>query len=386
MGRNERTYLGAADGANSPQAWFYMVHEGNRQLWAGYGSNGFWTTASLVEGTKYSFDATLVAGEQSLSIDGELVASRTYEDEVDARFNLRLFGALGKFESAARCYGLTLWQGYGVARSFKPCVVDGKAMLYDEVTGHVFKPSPDIAAGGNAEPDLTGPATPAYWLEYVESDGNEYVDTGVIGRTGTACEMDMAFLVPEDAGFLDSRTDNNRFYLLHNGISGALVGYGDWMYLPASGTEGTTNGLCETSYRTNKGDELEFEKGRKYHVVSSLTNNVQFVDVDGTRRLEMSRDEYVNTGCNLYLFACNQDGTAKWPGKGMIYRLRIWQDGVLVRNFRPVRLSNGVAVLWDTVHRRAYTALDVATGDPTFFAGSCGEEIEMKRGLIVVVQ
>ena len=50
----------------------------------------------------------------------------------------------------------------------------------------------------------------------------------------------------------------------------------------------------------------------------------------------------------------------KYPGKTRLYSLKLYQgnadgsDMQLVRDFKPVRLKNGLVVLWDFVNSRAY--------------------------------
>lgn len=41
-------------------------------------------------------------------------------------------------------------------------------------------------------------------------------------------------------------------------------------------------------------------------------------------------------------------------GKCRFRWLKIWQDGALVRSFRPVMLENGLAALWDSVSERVF--------------------------------
>ena len=68
----------------------------------------------------------------------------------------------------------------------------------------------------------------------------------------------------------------------------------------------------------------------------------------------------IDTGLNLYAFAVNMDGLPKYPGKARLYSLKLSQgsaDGsnmLLVRNFKPVKLSNGLVVLWDFQNKQAY--------------------------------
>ncbi|MBQ6327964.1 MAG: hypothetical protein IJI35_03035 [Kiritimatiellae bacterium] len=383
VNRDERAYLAAADTNARGGTFFYMVHEGNQKLWVGHaGSGGYPTMDAMSAGTKYAFDVTLADGTQTFSLDGANIYSGTAAGSVDTGVNLMLFSGIGRFHSAARCYGLKLWQGdpdgssMQLVRDFKPCIVDGKAMLYDEISKSVFKPSPDIPASGNTgNIVLTGEEKPAAYVEYVESDGTIFVDTGITGKSGTAADMEMAFLAKADTGFLESRTSTVRYYLLHNGAGYAMVGWSDWYYVPAS--EG---GMTKTA-------SFAMTLGQKYHVESSLATGSQTVRIDGTLLLNDTKTDNIDTGCNLHIFACDQNGAPTYASKSRLYWLKLYQDGNLVRDFKPVRLNNGLVVLWDFKEGKAYPAQSTASPyDYTFFSKVGPEGDAIVPGLMIFIR
>ncbi len=204
-------------------------------------------------------------------------------------------------------------------------------MLYDEVTQMLYRPSPDIPASRTGKIVFTGEEKPAQYVEYVESNGKIFVDTGVIGKSGTKGELDVTFLANEDKGCVDSRSGGNRFYLFHNGSTtyGILYGYGGYVNI---GTPSV---------------------GTRYHVESSLFTGSQLVWINGELKGNGSSSTAYDTNLSMYLFACHQDGAPTYAGSYRFYRLKLWQgnaDGSnlqLLRDFKPVRLSNGVVVLWD---------------------------------------
>ena len=79
-------------------------------------------------------------------------------------------------------------------------------------------------------------------------------------------------------------------------------------------------------------------------------------DATGTEKLWSSRTDSaaVDTGRSLYLFARNNDGAPDGFCMGRLYFLKLWQNGTLVRDFKPVRLWNGLVVLWDFVNNEPY--------------------------------
>ena len=81
------------------------------------------------------------------------------------------------------------------------------------------------------------------------------------------------------------------------------------------------------------------------------------------------------------------------PAASRFYFLKLWQgdaDGSnmrLVRNYKPVKLSNGLVVLWDFVEKKAYVPQSTtAPYNYTTFpvVGFDGEEI--RPGLMVILR
>ena len=344
--RQQRAYLSAVRATTGSA--FYMIHAFNRELDVAYGGSVYpkidGATIKPTIGTKYSFDVTLANGSQTLKWGEEgqelaTVLSTNLTGSIDAGTSLYLFSSsYWRHRSIARCYGLRIWDGSTLVRDFKPCLVDGKGMLYDEVTKMLYRPSPDIPASRTGKVVFSGMERPAQYVDYVESDGTIFVDTGVVGKSGTKAELDVTFLEDNDRGCLDSRSGNNRFYLFHNGSTtyGILYGYGDYIDIgtPSIGT--------------------------RYHVVSSLFAGSQLVWINGELKGNGSNSTAYDTNLSMYLFACHQDGAPTYAGKYRFYSLKLWQgnaDGsnlALLRDFKPVKLTNGMVVLWDDVNNEPY--------------------------------
>lgn len=384
--RNGRCYLGADDPTYWPN-FFFMMYAENQKIWGGYGNGlgdssvtyGASTSVSMTSaGTKYSFDASFMDGAQTVELNGTQIWSLSNSAEYDTGRNLHVFSSGSRYRSAARCYGLEIWQDGEKVRDFKPCIYEGKAMLYDTVTASVFRPSPDIPASKTDGVILTGLEKPAYYVDYVESDGTIFVDTGVKGKSGTSADIKMMFKESADKGFLDSRKGDSRFYLIHNGSNNNVfyIGYGK------------AQSFSPCAINTD------------YTVQSELSVGRQEVTVDGVSKWTTGQtttyinpSDNINTGYNLYLFAMNQDGSPTYAGQARLYYLKLYQgdsDGSnmkLVRNLKPVRLSNDVVVLWDFVEKKAYRPQLVSSpGTYTTFTsvGADGEAI--RDGLVIILR
>lgn len=384
--RNGRCYLGADDPTYWPN-FFFMMYAENQKVWGGYGNGlgdnsvtyGAPTSVSMTTaGTKYSFDASFMDGEQKVELDSTQIWSLSNSAAYDTGRNIHIFSSGSRYRSAARCYGLEIWQEGEQVRDFKPCIYDNKAALYDTMTQCVYLPSPYIPVSKTGSIVLSGEEKPAYYVDYVESDGTIFVDTGITGKSGTKADLKLQFKEQADKGFLDSRTGDSRFYLIHNGANNNVfyIGYGK------------AQSFSPCAINTD------------YTVQSELSVGRQEVTVDGVSKWTTGQtttyinpSDNINTGYNLYLFAMNQDGSPTYAGKARLYYLKLYQgnaDGSnmqLVRNFKPVQLSNGLVALWDFKNKKAYLPQLVSSpGTYTQFpvVGSTGDKIN--AGTVVIIR
>ena len=307
---------------------------------------------------KHSFDVTLNNGSQTMKWNDETVISTNITGNVDIGDTLHLFSSsYWRYRSAARCYGLQIWQNGNLVRDFKPCIYENKGMLYDMVTEKLYRPSPDIPVSRTGPIVFTGAEKLSNHVDYVETDGTIFINTGVRGRAGTKADLKMRFLHNADSSFLDTRNDNlgdsvaRRFYMWHNYTdhSSNNMGYGYGAWNPLVGT---------------------FATNTDYHVVSSLFAGSQSVTINGVAYSNtsgnMANTTEVDTALDMYLFACNRltSGGANsyptWASKTRLYWLKIYQGDMngsnlqLVRDYKPVRLANGLVVLWDFANNEPY--------------------------------
>ena len=82
-----------------------------------------------------------------------------------------------------------------------------------------------------------------------------------------------------------------------------------------------------------------------------------------------------------------------WVGSYRFYGAKIWQgdaDGSnlqLLRNFRPVRLANGLVVLWDFVNNEPYLPQSAtAPYDYTTFSAVGPDGAEIRDGMTVIIR
>lgn len=297
---------------------------------------------------------------QKWYVDGVSRADVVGTNFVDTGVNLTVFanninGSITG-QSRARCYGLKIWQkppeatvddAYTLVRDFQPCVKNGRAGLYDAVSQTIFysESGTDLVAG----PDVNEPDA---FVDYVESTGGQFVDLEVEGKSGVSMEADMMWVeVPSDGSFVAARNgDNTRFYLYHNYVN-QTIGYNAYHQSGVS----TAAGVRQT-------------------VRTVLKSGTQTLEVDGQSVMSRTDAATVNTGLNLYLFACNRDGAAVYGTKVRCYGLKLWDGDRLARDLRPCLKGNS-ACLYDEVSKRIFRAGNggtlktqrVKAGKPDYF-------------------
>lgn len=409
LGESHRAYLACGYwNSNSDANRFYMVddiaQQNSQQPWIGYGNYSQAFGSAYVAGTKYAFDVSFAAGGQTFSLTPEGGSTSTFSTNwtgaATGMGNLYLFAcndAKNKkpiYRAPARCYGLTIWQGETKVREFKPCVRDGQAALYDMVSQRIYYPTPAIPADGNTGPiteESTRSPFDAY-LEYVESDGTQYIDTDVIGRAATTAEFVETNLRPDNGGeecFLGAigSAADSRFYMWYHGNIYTLgLGYDGSYWRPSLSDPATP----ATQWGEGYADVYRLRCGDTTHARISFAAGSQKVtivnDATGARTVVSAQTiaDNVNTEQDLYVFANNKNGTPNAFSRSRLYWLKIWQNGAPVRKFQPFRLKNGLVGLWDHVEEKAYFPR-TAAGDITCFSAVGPETRPMRDPAFMMI-
>ena len=182
-----------------------------------------------------------------------------------------------------------------------------------------LSPVDAVAADWTGEPD--------FYVTYIAatSGGNQYIDLGIVGKTGVKMETDMMWSsdITGDISYMGARKGDVRYYPLNANGSKWSTGYSVWQ-------KGST----------------DITAGKKYHVVSDLKAGSQTIVADGTKVHSKSQSGTVDTGLNLYLFAINYNGTASNFSVARCYGLTIWDADGTAHVFSPC-VKNGEACLYD---------------------------------------
>ena len=185
-------------------------------------------------------------------------------------------------------------------------------------------------------------------VEYLESTGTQYIDTGVIAKSGLSTILSFEYTsITSTASMLDARSGNNRFYLCHSGAPSSTYyfyyGYGSAYQssvVPASNT--------------------------KYLIETNLSVGAQSMKVNGTQILTGTDSTNYNLNVNLYLFGMNYS-TPQYLAKAKLYSCKILDDGTLIRDYIPAIDSSGRPCMYDLVEKKAY--YNKATSGDEFIYG-----------------
>lgn len=176
-------------------------------------------------------------------------------------------------------------------------------------------------------------------VEYIQSSGTQYINTGFVPNQDTRLVLDLTY-VSSDSGevVLGGRTAY--------GSNSFTTWPSSWKWKDEYGSSTITT----TTTADNARHTLEKNKNVTY--------------LDGTAICTHSSQTFTSP-VSLYLCGLNQNGTLNNIAKIKIYSCQIYDNGTLVRDFRPCTNASGAAGLWDDVNSVFYA--NAGTG--TFTAG-----------------
>ena len=229
-----------------------------------------------------------------------------------------------------------------------PGVKNGEGCLYDRVNdkGYLSGGDASTAAAGLVGPPAGVPANPKYELEYLGSEGNSYIDTGILGNPGLRVEAEIMWT---DNAPADDQHIIGSFDKINNGAT-------SWRCYPIS----MFSSLNATFYfgEVINNNWFKYTIGKKYRVVSDFGASTQSLTVDSLdgspafSRSSSSSYSAIADGKTLHLFALGHATKGvSCQTKARVYSMKIFQNGSLVRHYVPVIADNGGPYLYDKVTR-----------------------------------
>lgn len=273
------------------------------------------------------------------SINGETVHTSTAAT-FTCPVNLTLFavnnnGTINK--GSVSIYSCQIWDNGTLVRQYAPCInPDGEVGLYDVVEGKFY---------GNAGTGTFVAGDELLEVEYIESTGAQYIDTGFVPNQDTCIDMVVTPLSSENAG------DGVGFIPY-----GAAQAYNDRAFECYS---------QNSKYEFNYDGQLDYlstiEVGQKIEILHDK-NNVSIITGDETTELSFDYETFT-APYTLTLFAIHRSSVI--CGLAKVYSCKVYDNGTLIRRYIPMVTGGGVAGLYDLVNNTFI--VDAAGGN--FFAG-----------------
>ena len=305
-----------------------------------------WSSSQLSLNTVYTINQKWVASTkyEEMTYNGTTdTVTRTVEPNIAANTNtLKLFldnrDNITAIANPLRIYKLQIIQNNALVRDFIPCLDNNNVpCVYDKVEGKAYY---------NAGTGSFTYGRKIIPVEYLESSGTQYIDTGIKGKSG-----------------ISAKTKVNYTYL-----SGSTS--------HAIGGEYTTNTSCYFGMVRANGHFTYLYKNSVVETNTTLSINTDY-DIDitlnnGNQRFVINGN-VVSTGTvsgdftatnNLFLYAINSVNGADVYGSLKMYYMQIWDNGTLVRDMIPCKDENNVGFLFDRATHTAY--LNAGTGSFTF--------------------
>ena len=266
------------------------------------------------------------------SIDGAVNIREAYTFTCPG--SLELFacyndGTKGYLPSKAKMFSCAIYDNDVKVRDFIPCCrkSDKTAGLFDLVNRKFYASESE----DNFIVKITDKISNYNIIDYIESTGTQYINTGVIPTELTTIEA--KFSTTKNYPFGVRTSSQSKICYISDSYGVWCLRYG----LTSNCTYGTVD--------------------ENIHTVKMGIDGVYF---DGTFVEKPVQDPFTCMG-SLYLFALNNNGSPSC-GNSKIYSFKMYNDGILIRNFVPCyRKSDGVIGMFDTVNNYFYE--NVGTGE-----------------------
>ena len=372
----------------SKNANFLHVASGpNGEMWFRAGS----TTLTMADvafaiDTDYTIVYDVHASSQTYSVTGPFGTITTNDTQATVNttpntfyvFAQNLNGETYGSASSVRLYSLKIWQDSVLVRDFVPGVKDGEGCLYDRVSSKCFLSGNGAitSAAGLVGPPAGTPTQPKYKLSYLGSEGNSYIDTGILGNPGLRVEAEVAWTdtTTTDDHHILASFDNLSY---GSGVSRRCYAisatYNDENLRALLGVGNSNKYFGETSYVAD----------RKYRIETEFSGTGQTLTINGTYNFTFDNAfPQVETGKTLYMFATGHSSQAsgmKYPTKARVYWLKIFQNGALVRDYVPVIADNGGPYLYDKATKTFHQGATSGFWD----VGEVGERLAQEFTIII---
>ena len=180
-------------------------------------------------------------------------------------------------------------------------------------------------------------------LEYIESTGTQYIDTGIVASNNVTFECKISVSTFSSNYIMGTRV-GGKYMLAYSESRYYCFDYG-------------------TNSRINLGDHSDTNE------LITIKKEIGSISVNGISH-SITESSFATTE-NITLFAEKTATGVYAHGSKKIYKFNFWNNGTIVRNFVPAKDSSNVVGMYDLVEGKFYTN----KGTGTFVAG-----VEQKSG------
>lgn len=178
------------------------------------------------------------------------------------------------------------------------------------------------------------------FLQYIQSSGEQYIDTGFVPNQDTRVYAQCALaLASSTAGLFGVRESSSARAFQF--VTQANYYRSDY------------NGTLSNVTNNNYGATMFY-----------VDKNKNVTDINGLYSSEAPYGTFTCPG-NMYVFATNNNGSLYAYSSASLYSMKIYNNGTLVRDFKPAKNPDGVIGLWDAKNEMFYSN----SGTGTFTAG-----------------
>lgn len=304
----------------------------NENYWELGVYDAFSNTEPPTVGTRYKIVASTVKGSGYLKVNGTQIITQNNSNG-RASTSLYLFAnnkaGTATDHAPVKCYSCKITVGGSLVRDYVPMkrISDNALGLYDLVNDKFYT---NAGTGTfTAGPVIVEPLdeSKVVELEYIESNGAQYVSVGLKPNQNTRVRMD-AYMTQEvfPSVFFGCRPSsyNKNFALFIN------------------------SSVVQSTYNASTAKVT----GADVYVRSVLDANKNTVQAGGASATHTAGT--FQTDFELFLFASNEAGTAKYFAYVRAYACQIFDNGLLARDYIPAKTVEGEIGLYDRVFKEFY--------------------------------
>lgn len=192
-------------------------------------------------------------------------------------------------------------------------------------------------------------------VEYIESTGTQYIDTGVIAKSPCAISCDFVWTALSDNALLIGAANTSAL------STKALYAIGQY----PRGKWFIRFGNVYSSV-SNTGD---IRSGEMNSVIVVLEKNNVSRIIGGQTSVSLIGQAEQNVGLPFFLFAINRNGVDSFHSSARVYGLQMFSNGVLVRDMIPVRVTNDLGGVEGAMYDRVTGELFRNAGSGSFIVG-----------------